>query len=128
MPMFGAQQHPGGGQKKGGKGTKPKSPTKRAGVSLLDPKGAKKMKRGASSGTKRKKIATPPITDRVERQKLAANVHAVNAASGGKNDKAAALAAAILRGVTMRPSGKWVSLLFDFCSPTIFTRVSPRYI
>jgi hypothetical protein len=34
----------------------------------------------------------------------------VNQASGGKNDRAAALAAAILRGVTMRPSGKWVSL------------------
>ena len=111
MPMYGAQQHPGGGQKKGGKGIKPKSPSKRPGASLLDPKGAKKLKRGPSSGTKKKKTATPPITDRVERQKAAANVHAVNAASGGKNDRAAALAAAILRGVTMRPSGKWVSFL-----------------
>jgi len=36
----------------------------------------------------------------------------VNAASGGKNDRAAALAAAILRGVTMRPSGKWQAQLY----------------
>lgn len=36
----------------------------------------------------------------------------MNQASGGKNDKAAALAAAILRGVTMRPSGKWQAQLY----------------
>jgi hypothetical protein len=38
----------------------------------------------------------------------------VHAASGGKNEKAAVLAAAIMRGVTMRPSGKWVSLILRF--------------
>lgn len=48
----------------------------------------------------------------MERQKAAATIQAVNAASGGKNDKAAALAAAILRGVTMRPSGKWQAQLY----------------
>ena len=46
--------------------------------------------------------------DPMDRQKAAATIAAVNAASGGMNDRAAALAAAILRGVTMRPSGKWV--------------------
>jgi len=37
---------------------------------------------------------------------------AATAASGGKNAQAAALAAAILRGVTMRPSGKWQAQLY----------------
>ena len=50
--------------------------------------------------------------DKAERQKAAATIQAVNQASGGKNDKAAALAAAILRGVTMRPSGKWQAQLY----------------
>jgi len=36
--------------------------------------------------------------------------HAMN--TGGKNSNAAALAAAILRGVTMRPSGKWQAQLY----------------
>lgn len=37
---------------------------------------------------------------------------AATAASGGKNAQAAALAAAILRGVIMRPSGKWQAQLY----------------
>jgi hypothetical protein len=53
---------------------------------------------------------TPPSQH--EKQKAAGTIKAVNAASGGKNDKAAALAAAILRGVTMRPSGKWQAQLY----------------
>merc|ERR1719230_1249149 len=48
----------------------------------------------------------------MEREKSAAAISAMNAASGNKNDRAAALAAAILRGVTMRPSGKWQAQLY----------------
>lgn len=77
-----------------------------------------------------------------EKQKAAGTIKAVNAASGGKNDKAAALAAAILRGVTMRPSGKWVrveilvtcvtlvlSLLLNilFCTSTTFLQQAQLY-
>jgi hypothetical protein len=35
-------------------------------------------------------------------------IRAANAAAGGKNNKAAEKAAAISRGVTLRPSGAWV--------------------
>ena len=48
----------------------------------------------------------------VDRQKTIDTIQNLNAAAGGKNDKAAALAAAILRGVTMRPSGKWQAQLY----------------
>jgi hypothetical protein len=61
---------------------------------------------------KKSKIVTPTLTEPIDRQKSAATIAAVNAASGGKNDRAAALAAAILRGVTMRPSGKWQAQLY----------------
>ena len=107
-------------------------------------KAAKKQKK--SPGGK-KKNKSPQLTDRADRQKAAQTIAAVNAASGGKNDKAAALAGAILRGVTMRPSGKWVSvfgfvvmfaaehfvynlanilfvsLVYSFCQPTASTIV-----
>lgn len=62
----------------------------------------------------------------IERARVAEAIRAVNANSGGNNDKAAELAAAIMRGVTCRPSGKWVSTVFDclrviliVCSHTI---------
>uniref|UniRef100_A0A7S1VUZ6 AP2/ERF domain-containing protein n=1 Tax=Grammatophora oceanica TaxID=210454 RepID=A0A7S1VUZ6_9STRA len=75
---------------------------------------AKKPKKSSppkTSSSKNKK-KSPVLTDPADRQKAAENIQAVNAASGGKNDKAAALAAAILRGVTMRPSGKWQAQLY----------------
>lgn len=56
-------------------------------------------------GTSNSKKPTP----KVDRKKAAAKIHALNEASGGKNDRAAAIAAAVGRGVTMRPSRKWVS-------------------
>jgi hypothetical protein len=65
---------------------------------------------------KKKKFKSPEPEDRA---KAAATIHLVNMASGGKNDKAAETAAASLRGVTMRPSGKWVrcfcECVFVFC-------------
>jgi AP2 domain len=72
----------------------------------------KKPKKQAPSGSQKKKNRSPQLVDKAERQKAAATIQAVNQASGGKNDKAAALAAAILRGVTMRPSGKWQAQLY----------------
>lgn len=71
-----------------------------------------KKKKQSSGGPPKKKNRSPQLTDRADRDKAAATIHSVNAASGGKNDKAAALAAAILRGVTMRPSGKWQAQLY----------------
>lgn len=75
------------------------------------PSSTKKSKK-SSQGAPKKKNRSPQLVDKVERQKAAATIQAVNQASGGKNDKAAALAAAILRGVTMRPSGKWQAQLY----------------
>jgi hypothetical protein len=76
---------------------------------------AKKLKKTPSEkGSQKKKNKSPQLVDRAERQKAADTIAAVNQASGGKNDRAAALAAAILRGVTMRPSGKWVSKATDY--------------
>jgi hypothetical protein len=49
------------------------------------------------------------VQDPVAWQKSKAVIDALNAASGGKNDRAAALAADYLRGITKLPSGKWVS-------------------
>eukprot|EP00555_Chaetoceros_dichaeta_P007845 CAMPEP_0198262448 /NCGR_PEP_ID=MMETSP1447-20131203/10951_1 /TAXON_ID=420782 /ORGANISM="Chaetoceros dichaeta, Strain CCMP1751" /LENGTH=945 /DNA_ID=CAMNT_0043950689 /DNA_START=503 /DNA_END=3340 /DNA_ORIENTATION=- len=79
----------------------------------------KKMKKSSSgkargSGSKKcqKNSVSPTINNPVERQKTAAAIAAMNAAAGHKNDKAAALASAIMRGVTMRPSGKWQAQLY----------------
>ena len=68
------------------------------------------QKKQRKSPAKKRKV-TPAAQDR---QKSAAAIQAVNARSGGKNDRAAQLAAAVLRGVTMRPSGKWVSVASIF--------------
>lgn len=70
-------------------------------------KKAKKAKGDAAA--KRKKNKSPQVADK---QKCAEMILAVNAASGGMHDKEAELAAAIMRGVTMRPSGKWQAQLY----------------
>ena len=85
--------------------------TKRPGSSTPKAMSSKKAKKSSQGGTK-KKNRSPQLVDKAERQKAADTIRAVNQASGGKNDKAAALAAAILRGVTMRPSGKWQAQLY----------------
>lgn len=120
MPMYGAQHPPGKSKTSDKKITSinpPSKAVKRPSTPLTPPKAgsAKKQKKSPPSGATssvKKKSKTPPVTDKVERQKAAANIKAVNEASGSKNDKAAALAAAILRGVTMRPSGKWQAQLY----------------
>lgn len=116
MPMY-STQHPGAPGAKGGlpplKKGKAKSPkgAKRPadGKELAASKKARKTSPG--KGSRKKKTATG-TADPVDRQKAAAAIAAVNAASGGSNDRAAALAAAIMRGVTMRPSGKWQAQLY----------------
>lgn len=63
------------------------------------------------SGTKRVK-APSSQSNTAERPKPAAILSAIDSENGTKLDKAAALAAAIMRGVTMRPSGKWQAQLY----------------
>ena len=70
----------------------------------------KKKQKKSKSTAKSKTVKSGPSSTTMssaDRKKAAAAITAMNAANGNKNDKAAALAAAILRGVTMRPSGKW---------------------
>ena len=118
MPMYNAQHgaNKSGGSKKprstpskttgGGKpGSKRPAPTTTVAKSPAATKKARKVSPGSSG---KRKPRTSPLSDKGERQRTADQIQAVNAANGSKNDKAASLAAAILRGVTMRPSGKWV--------------------
>jgi|AntRauTorckE5430_2_1112549.scaffolds.fasta_scaffold10477_2 hypothetical protein len=58
---------------------------------------------------KRKAVGSSSNADKT---KSAAAISAINNAAGKKNNKAASLAAAVLRGVTMRPSGKWQAQLY----------------
>jgi hypothetical protein len=90
-------------------GVKRPAPVQSSTVKTAPPPGKKPKK---STGPPKKKNRSPQLTDTAERQKAAAKILSVNAAAGGKNDSAAALAAAILRGVTMRPSGKWQAQLY----------------
>jgi hypothetical protein len=116
MPIYGGQHPP----------AKPKDPKSSIGLApatkgqkrpLLsetpsEPSSGKKQKKASPPSSGKKKNRSPQLVDKAERQKAAASIKAVNEASGGKNDKAAQLAAAILRGVTMRPSGKWQAQLY----------------
>lgn len=135
LPMYGAQHHTPTTKLTPSKKTKASKVTKqtlpkRPSISSDSGKPAKKAKK--SPGGK-KKNKSPQLTEKADRQRAAQTIAAVNAASGGKNDKAAALAAAILRGVTMRPSGKWVSLeigrpgLSSLCTNTVANPVPPYY-
>mmetsp|Transcript_20319 Transcript_20319/g.25025 ORF Transcript_20319/g.25025 Transcript_20319/m.25025 type:complete len:1028 (-) Transcript_20319:317-3400(-) len=74
-------------------------------------KRAKKTPSRAKGGKRARTTVTQPLSGH-ERKKSAATITAINAATGNKNDKAASLASAILRGVTMRPSGKWQAQLY----------------
>ena len=130
MPMFASQQ---GSKtksvpKKGQKIKLLKSGAKRP-LSVNDGKGhevvGKKQKKSSPkkrAGKNASSTANATLSPD-DRERAAAAIQKVNAASGGKNDKAAALAAAILRGVTMRPSGKWVRIFLYIslsCQPSVF--------
>lgn len=113
--MYGAQNPPGAAagvlqDSKKGK-AKPKGGPNKRPSPLLDSKSPGGNKKAKKSSPKKKNRSPQPESPG-DRQRSAASIQAVNAASGGKNDKAAALAAAILRGVTMRPSGKWQAQLY----------------
>lgn len=62
-------------------------------------------------GKRTRTTVTQPLSE-PERAKSAATITAINAATGNKNNKAASLASAILRGVTIRTSGKWQAQLY----------------
>jgi hypothetical protein len=70
----------------------------------------KKLKKSPTKQQSAKKKS--PATEPGERHKSTSSIQPFDAASSSMNDKAAALAAAILRGVTMRPSGKWQAQLY----------------
>jgi AP2 domain len=93
-------------------GSASKTPGAAAAVSPTD---APKRNKNTPKKTKQK---SPPPTA-AELKKAAETIHGIAA---GKNDKAAALAAAILRGVTMRPSGKWQAQLY-FCGKSRYIGV-----
>ena len=61
-----------------------------------------------SSPSKKPKLSSPPVDAKAKA--AAANLAATKA--GTSSESAAALAAAIMRGVTMRPSGKWQAQLY----------------
>jgi len=73
-------------------------------------KRAKKAAKGRGPGKKKSGANASNVP--VDKQRTAATISAINSASGKKNDKAASLASSILRGVTMRPSGKWQAQLY----------------
>jgi hypothetical protein len=78
----------------------------------LTPSPAKKARKSPSKPRRPKSKNAMP-EDPEERARVASAIRAVNESSGGKNEKAAELAAAIMRGVTCRPSGKWVSFYLN---------------
>lgn len=71
-----------------------------------------KKSAGRGRGPGKKKAVHHAASGQLDKQKAAETISAINSASGKKNDKAASLASAILRGVTMRPSGKWQAQLY----------------
>lgn len=75
----------------------------------LTPSPPSKKPRKSPSKPRRPKSKNALPDDPEERERLASAIRAVNKKNGGKNSEAAELAAAIMRGVTCRPSGKWVS-------------------
>eukprot|EP00551_Chaetoceros_affinis_P009485 CAMPEP_0203670306 /NCGR_PEP_ID=MMETSP0090-20130426/6417_1 /ASSEMBLY_ACC=CAM_ASM_001088 /TAXON_ID=426623 /ORGANISM="Chaetoceros affinis, Strain CCMP159" /LENGTH=1184 /DNA_ID=CAMNT_0050535135 /DNA_START=580 /DNA_END=4134 /DNA_ORIENTATION=+ len=95
------------------KGVAPKSTGIKRQANSPNTEARKRTKKSTSrkGGKRTRTTVTQPLTG-PEREKSAATITAINAATGNKNDKAASLASAILRGVTMRPSGKWQAQLY----------------
>ena len=65
---------------------------------------------GRKGGKLTRRAVTQPLSG-PERERSAAKITRINAATGNKNEKSALLASAILCGVTMRLSGKWQAQL-----------------
>jgi hypothetical protein len=87
----------------------------RSSTSKVVKKVSSKMGNNHSLPSKKAKTSSNQATV-TERPKsaaiISATVSALETSNGSKLDKAAALAAAIMRGVTMRPSGKWQAQLY----------------
>jgi hypothetical protein len=86
--------------------SRPGAPAKK--MKRSKPKSKAKKKRSPTKKKAPKSNSKAEPIDPVNRKEMTEMIRAVNATSGGKNDKAAEKAAAISRGVTMRPSGNWV--------------------
>lgn len=74
------------------------------------PKKAKAGRGKQKKEKKERKLTKRQLAARIspaQREKTAKVIQSINKASGKKHDKAAILATQLLRGVTMRPSGKW---------------------
>lgn len=68
----------------------------------------KKERKSPPGSAKKQKMSSPPVDDKAK----AAAADLAAAKAGTSTESAAALAAAIMRGVTMRPSGKWQAQLY----------------
>jgi len=71
-----------------------------------------KRARKSSSKAPPKKSSKNTVSDPVEKQRITAAIYAVNTVYGDGCEKEKKLAAATLRGVTQRPSGKWQAQLY----------------
>ena len=71
----------------------------------------KRVRKAAAKATS-KLAKTATISTPDEKQRISAAIHAVNREYGTGTQKEKKLAAATLRGVTMRPSGKWQAQLY----------------
>eukprot|EP00978_Attheya_sp_CCMP212_P019972 scaffold56720_cov56-Attheya_sp.AAC.4 len=108
--------------KKRGKSRSRPSPTKGGSSATKKAKTTSSSKKNKASNTSSSNASSnnggggeegvAVVESPVDRQKAATAIAALNVANGGKNTKAATLAAAILRGVTQRQSGKWQAQLY----------------
>lgn len=94
-----------------------KNETKRPAVERMNTnksfkKSAPKMSVNANIQLVKKVKTASSQVNVTDRPKPAAVLSSIDTENSTKLDKAAALAAAIMRGVTMRPSGKWQSQLY----------------
>lgn len=96
------------GSKKKSKSSKNGSSSKRP----LTTTNSSNNKRTKNASTKGRGPGKKKRANGTDKKKSAAATSTVTGATGKSNDKAASLASAILRGVTMRPSGKWQAQLY----------------
>ena len=82
-------------------------------------KRVRKSSAKASSNAPKRAKAAAAISDPLDKERINAAIYAVNAVYGDGAEKNKKLAATQLRGVTMRPSGKWVSIFMHLLSLSI---------
>jgi len=72
----------------------------------------KRVRKSSSKSATPKKKSKSTVSDPEEKQRITAAIFAVNTVYGDGCEKEKKLAAATLRGVTQRPSGKWQAQLY----------------